>query len=517
MTLRRQATVGVFWIGVSTAVNNFFNFAIRYILARMLFPADFGLISMAYIAIDFLEMFREMGFSAALIYRKGDIRKAADTTFVLLLLIATLLFLTLFLSAPAVAGFFRTPELTAVLRVLSFNILISSLGQVPLSLLAKNLAFRERLLPDLVPTLSYGVVAIFCALMGLGVWSLVIARLVDSILTAVLAWVVVPWWRPRLRFDRQEAKELFDYGKHILGSSVLIFAITKLDNIFVGRVLGDAQLGYYDFAYNQANLPATQISRIVGQVLFPAYSKMQDDIAALRSAFFKTLHYIGLLSIPVAIGMTVFAGPFIYTLYGDKWAPAIVPLQVLGIYGLLRSLAVNMGSVFRAGGKPQWLTSIALLRLAVMGIFLYPSARYFGIVGVSVFSAAVSIVDFVLSAVLTNRIIHAHLRDYTRSLWVAVTFSLVSAGAASWAYTRISAAHGFIGLMMAGIIMVLFYAMFVLIFDQEVRVMASSALSATGRLGKDWMGNGTTLSGDQTSETSSDAEKPTPPPAQQEG
>ncbi|MBM4429187.1 MAG: lipopolysaccharide biosynthesis protein, partial [Chloroflexi bacterium] len=338
MTLRRQATTGMFWVGVSTATNNFFNFVIRYILARMLFPADFGLISMAYIAIDFLEMFREMGFSAALIYRKGDVRKAADTTFVLLLLIAGLLFLVLFLSAPAVAGFFRTTELTPVLRALSFNILISSLGQVPLSLLAKNLAFRERLLPDLVPTVSYGIVAIFCALMGLGVWSLVIARLVDSILTAALAWVVVPWWRPQLRFDRQEAKALFGYGKHILGSSVLIFAITKLDNIFVGRVLGDVQLGHYDFAYNQANLPATQISRVVGQVLFPAYSKIQDDLAALRSAFFRTLHYIGLLSIPVSVGMITFAAPFIYTLYGGKWAPAIVPLQLLGIYGLLRSL-----------------------------------------------------------------------------------------------------------------------------------------------------------------------------------
>lgn len=517
MTLRRQATAGMFWVGISTAVNNFFNFVIRYILARMLFPADFGLISMAYIAIDFLDMFREMGFSAALIYRKGDVRKAADTTFVLLLVIAVLLFLVLFLSAPVVAGFFRTAELTPVLRVLSLNIVIASLGQVPLSLLAKNLAFRQRLLPDLVPTVSYGIVAIFCALMGLGVWSLVIARLVDSILTAVLAWVVVPWWRPQLRFDRQEAGQLFDYGKHILGSSVLIFAITKLDNIFVGRVLGDAQLGHYDFAYNQANLPATQISRIVGQVLFPAYSKIQENLAALRSAFFRTLHYIGLLSIPVAIGMTVFAGPFIYTLYGDKWAPAIVPLQVLGIYGLLRSLAVNMGSVFRAGGKPQWLTSIALLRLAVMGIFLYPAARYFGIVGVSVFSAAVSIVDFLVSAVLTNRIIHARLRDYTGSLWVAVTFSLLSALVAYAAYTRISAAHGFIALMMAGIIMVLLYTACVLIFDREVRGLASQALSAVGRLGKDWMGNGAAFAGDQTAQASADLDGPFPPPTGQEG
>jgi O-antigen/teichoic acid export membrane protein len=490
MTLRQQATLGAFWVGVSSLANNLFTIVIRYILMRMLLPEAFGLVSMAYIAIDLLQMFREMGLSSALIYRKGDIRKAADTTFVILILVASVLTSVAFLSSPFVAGFFRTPQLANVLRVLSLNILISALGEVQLALLAKNLAFRQRLLPDLVPTVAYGVVAILLATMGMGVWSIVVARLVDSALTATLAWVVVPWWRPKLQFDRQEARELFDYGKHILGSSLLVFGITKLDNVFVGRVLGSEPLGFYDFAYNQANLPATHISRIIGQVLFPAYSKIQDNLQTLRSAFFRTLHYVGLLAVPLSVGMMAFAGPFVYTLYGDQWAPAILPLQVLGIYGLLRALAVNMGSVFKAGGKPQWLTYIAFVRLAVMGIFLYPSAIYFGIVGVSVLSAAVSIVDFFLSAYLTNRIIHGRFGEYIRALWVAIAGSVLSAAAARWAYAQVAPGHGFIALMMAGIIMVLIYGFFVLIFDQEIREVASKAFAAVGRLSRDFLGNG---------------------------
>jgi O-antigen/teichoic acid export membrane protein len=490
MTLRQRAAAGTFWVGISAAVRTFFQMLTRYILARMLFPADFGLVAMAYIAIDFLQMFREMGFSSALIYRKGDVDKAADTTFVTLILIATVLFSVSFVAAPYVASFYRTPELASVARALSINILISAFGQVQLSLLAKNLAFRERLLPDLVPTVAYGVIAVVLALMGLGVWSLVIARIVNSVLTVLLAWVVVPWWRPSLRFDRQVARELFDYGKHIVGSSLLIFWITNLDNTFIARVLGAEPLAFYGFAYSTANLPATHISRIVGQVLFPAYSEIQDDTVTLRRAFLRTLHYVSLLSIPLAAAMIAFAGPFIYTIYGEKWAPAIVPLQLLGIYGLLRSVAVNMGSVFKAGGKPHWLTYIAVGRLVVMGILLYPAARYYGIVGVSVLSAAVSIVDFFVSAALTNQVIHGRLMDYVQALGMPSVFSLVSAVVARWAYVlMIPGGHGFISLLMAGIVMVFLYAVLVFVFDREVRALAMGWLSEAGRMGREWMGN----------------------------
>jgi len=453
----------------------------------MLLPAEFGLVAMANIAIDFLQMFRELGFSSALIYYKGNTRKAADTTFVTLLVIAVVLTAAALIAAPFVAAFYRTPELADVVRALAVNILISAFGQVQLSLLAKNLSFRERLLPDLVPVVAYGLVAVFLALTGMGVWSLVIASIVNSALTSVLAWVVVPWWRPRLRFERGIARELFDYGIHIVGSSWLVFFITNLDSTFIGRVLGVEQLAYYGFAYSTANLPATHISRIIGQVLFPAYSEIQGNVEAFRRAFFRTLHYVSLLSIPLGVGMIAFAGPFILTIYGQRWAPSIVPLQWLGIYGLLRSVAVNMGSVFKAGGKPHWLTSIALFRLAVMGIFLYPAARYYGIVGVSVLSAVVSVVDFVISVVLSNRIVRGRLSEYVRVLWVACLFSPASAAAGRWTYVRVSAGHGLIGLLTAGALMVFLYSVAVLVFDGEVRRQAIRSLSALERAGKQWM------------------------------
>jgi len=261
---------------------------------------------------------------------------------------------------------------------------------------------------------------------------------------------------------------------------VLIYFITNLDNFFIGRVLGQEPLGFYGVAYTQANLPAKQISSVIGQVLFPAYSKIQDDLPSMRNAFFKTLHYVALLAAPVTAAMMVFAGPFINTVYGQRWAPTILPLQILAIYGLLRALAVNMGSVFRAAGKPQWLTYIAVARLAVMGILLYPATRYFGIIGVSVLSSAVSIPDFVISAALTNSVIHGKLADYVRALWLSVAFSALSAVAGAWSYTRMSGAHGFISLVMAGVVMMGIYALAVLIIDTDARRFVLGFLADAG-------------------------------------
>jgi O-antigen/teichoic acid export membrane protein len=225
----------------------------------------------------------------------------------------------------------------------------------------------------------------------------------------------------------------------------------------------------------------------VGQVLFPAYSRIQDDLDALRRAFFRTLHYVSLLSVPLGVAIITFAQPFVLTIYGQMWAPSIVPLELLGIYGLVRSVAVNMGSVFKAGGKPHWLTSIAVGRLAVMGILLYPAARYYGIVGVSVLSAIVSIVDFAVSVFLTNRIVRGRAVDYVAAMWIPVTFSAVSAVVARLAYARISVGHGLIGLLMAGALMVFLYGAAVLVVDGEVRRQLSSAVSALERAGKEWM------------------------------
>jgi len=292
LTLKEKVTSSVFWVGVSMVGARGLSFIVQIVLARILVPEYFGLISICALVMDALRLFSEMGFSSALIYRKDRVREASDVTFLAAIGTSFVLYGVAFVIAPLVGQFFRMPEVPSVLRVLSIVMVINSVGQVPFVLLARELDFRRRLVPDLVPALGYGLVAISLALSGMGVWSLVVGRIAEAILRVILVWWVVPW-RPNWTFDWDLAKEMFAYGRHIIASKILIFGITNVDDTFVGRMTGAAGLGYYGLAYNLSNLPATQITRLVNQIMFPALSQLQDDLQRMRRAFFQLWGQVG--------------------------------------------------------------------------------------------------------------------------------------------------------------------------------------------------------------------------------
>lgn len=475
-TIGRQVSRGVFWVGISTLTAQGLAFATSLILMRILPRSDFGLVALATLAIGALQLFRELGFSAALIYRKDRVREAADTMFVLLILISLGLYVIAAGGAAPIATFFypdaaraaQRQDLVDIIRVLSLIMIVGSLGQVPFTMLSKVMDFRKRLLPDIVPEVVKDITTISLALNGFGVWSLVYGQIVDISMTALMAWIVAPL-RPRLRFHKDIAREMFEYGKHIQGSQILIFLITNLDYAFVGRLRGEDDLGVYSRAFNLSNMPSTHITRLVGQVMFPALSRVNESLADLRRVFLRAVKYTSLVSIPLGVGIFVFSPPFMDILYGAKWHTAVVPMQLLVVYGVLRSIAGNMGDVFKASGKPQWLLGIAAWRLTTMLVLLYPVTVRYGIVGVSALSAVVSVADFIISTYLVNRVVKTSFADFARILTPFAVLSLIAALAARLVF---AAAYGFyppLALLLAAATMVAVYATLTLALDAEVR------------------------------------------------
>ena len=210
------------WVTLSTIIIRILEFLTKIILARLLAPADFGLLAIGLLAINTMGLFRNRGGCSALIYKKDDSNHtAANTAFFLLPIVATILFVLAYLSAPYVAVFFNNAAVEPIIRILSLTFIISSFGTVPSMLLEKELEFKKKVLPDTVPIVGYACVAIVLALGGYGVWSLVYGQIVSAVLSAVLIWMVSDW-RPTFSFDKEVAKELFGYGKHI--SSALVYS-----------------------------------------------------------------------------------------------------------------------------------------------------------------------------------------------------------------------------------------------------------------------------------------------------
>jgi O-antigen/teichoic acid export membrane protein len=476
--LKRQVASGFFWVAVAQFASRGLGYVTTLILAKLLAPSMFGLMGMAMLAINALALFQDIGFESALIYRRKDVDVASHTAFYTVIVTSVLITILAIALAPVIAGFFRQPEVIPLLQVLSLTVLITSFGRVPLVLLSRELDFRRRLFPELTASVVASIAAIVLAFRGLGVWSLVWREIIRAVLVTALVWFVSSY-RPRWQFSRAAASELFSYGKHIMSSQGLIFLITNVDNAVVGRVLGSAALGLYGFAYNTTNQPATQITGVISQVMFPAFSRMADGDPAqariIRARYYLVIiRYVTYVTVPITAAMILFAPAFINGLYGEAWAAAIVPIQFLAVYGFIRSIAANMGSVFRALGRPQWLTYIAIWRLVTMAVLLVPVSLRWGIVGVSALSAVVAVVDFVISAWLVNKLIDAPWQAYARMLAPTTAAAIVSGAATLWLYDRLPFARAAWNLLTAGIILFILYAALTWLIDPQLRDVVRS-------------------------------------------
>jgi PST family polysaccharide transporter len=486
-TLRRRAVAGVFWVTLARMASRSLSFlSTGLILPLLLTPDDFGLVWAADLAINALLLFEELGLGAALIYRKDRVEEAADTAFVVVLAGSLLFYAGALMGAPYIAGVFTKdpfmlPRVIPVLRTLSLTLVISAVAHVPHALLSKELDFKRKIVPQFLGGLTGACVSIALALSGAGVKAIVIGRITHSVISATAVWFVVDW-RPTLQFSTELAKEMLNYAKHILGSQILVFLITNIDDAFVSRIWGARPLGNYGFAYKLSNTPATEISRLISQVMFPTLSKVGEQMERMKSIYLRTTRYVSMLSIPLSLGIIAFAEPFILSAYGRTWAAAILPVQLLGVYGMLRSIAVNMGSIFKAGGKPKWLMGIATWRLVTMAALLYPVTVRWGIEGVSGLSAAVSIVDFGISMYLVNKIIGASVGDYVKMLGPIFILAGISVSASRYAWPGLYALLGksYYALPVCGLIGVVLYAGLTWLTDARLR-------AAVGTFRRDWM------------------------------
>jgi O-antigen/teichoic acid export membrane protein len=297
--LRKKAIRGGLWVFALRTAQQVLTFVRLIILARILAPTDFGLMGIAAVTMAALDVFSETGFQAALVQKKGDIRRYLDTVWTVSVARGLTLFAIIYISAPYVAAFFMAPKAEAIIRVISLSPLLSAFTNIGIVYFQKDLEFDRQFRYQLAGTTSDFAVSIGLALMTHSVWALVFGLLAGNIARLIASYVLHPY-RPKLNLDMKAASELFGFGKWVLGSGVLIFLITQGDNIVVGRLLGVAALGLYQMAYLISNAPATEITQVISQVTFPAYSKIQDNLVRLRQAYLEVLKTTALAAFPLA-------------------------------------------------------------------------------------------------------------------------------------------------------------------------------------------------------------------------
>ena len=383
---------GGMWIFVTRAVSEGLRFARLLVLARLLAPNDFGLMGIALLVIASLQSFTQSGFRQALIQKQGNINEYLDTAWTVSGLRGLVLCVSLVALSPYVAGFFNEPAATPIVRVVALSLCFMGWSNIGTMYFDKELEFNKQFIFEVGGAVVDLIVAITAVLILGSVWALVFGLLAGTLTRFILSYILHPY-RPHLRFDKTKAKELFSFGQWIWASSIILFLLTQGDDIVVGKLLAASALGLYQMAYRISNLPATEITRVITQVTFPAYSKLQDNLPKLQEAYLKTLRLTAFVVFPVAGGIFVIAPEFTEAFLGSKWMPMVPAIQMLTLFGLIRSLSGTVGPLFQGLAKVRFRAAIQFAQLCIMAALIYPLTKAFGILGASI---AVTIPPFVL-------------------------------------------------------------------------------------------------------------------------
>ncbi|MFD1515777.1 lipopolysaccharide biosynthesis protein [Halomarina rubra] len=372
--LASQTVRGGIWVGMTSSGVRVLQLVMLVVLARLLSPKEFGLLGIALLVIAALTRFSQLGLDEALIQRpEENVDDYFGTVWVLQVLRGLLIAGIALAAAPYVADFFgeARADIVPVLGIIALGPVARGLQNPATVYFQKDFKFHRQFGLVVSRTGTRVVVSVVYAIINPTVYALAYGYAAGYVAQLVASYVLAErGFRPA--FDIEQARELIDYGKWLMGSGMLSYLYGEGDDIFVGRFISTTALGYYQLAYRLSNAPATEVSQTISKVVMPAYSKIQDDIPAVREGFRRTLRMSTLVSFPLGVGIIVVAEPFVATFLGDQWEAMVIPMQILTVYGILRSLRTPAAPLFKALGRPDYMTKLQFLSLVVLAVSIYP-------------------------------------------------------------------------------------------------------------------------------------------------
>lgn len=410
LDIRQMAVKGVIWSAAQKYGERAISFVVLLLLAHLLSPTSFGLVALASVFISFAQIFVDQGFGDAVVQALHIDQTLLNTAFWTNLLMGISVALVSVAASEKIASFYKEPALTQVIGWLSLSFVFSALSSVQEALLRRKLNFRSLALRSLIATLGSGLVAVFLAVLGTGVWSLVTKVLCYSLISVVTLWGISDW-RPGFSFSWKSFKDLYSYGINIVGAHFVDFFNRRSDDLLVGLVLGATMLGYYSLAYGLLMIVTELLIVVPNAVVFPAFARIRQDPALLRSSFYEATQIISLTTIPFFVCLVIIAPEVVRLLYGPQWTPSTPVVQVLMLVGIVHSAFFFFGSLLKAVGKPQWRFGM-LAVTALLNVIGFALTVHWGIVAVAISYVCVSYLVAPFYVALVRRAIDLDIKMY---------------------------------------------------------------------------------------------------------
>ena len=396
-----RAVRGAAWLGSGQMFRQVLAFATNIILARTLFPDDFGLFALAFAAAEIAQILTDFGLGAAIIQRQEKSQVALTTCFWLTMGIGMLIAALLMLGGPLLASFYGRPEVIFLVIPLAINMLICAGLVVPQAVLTQDLKFREITIAQIIGSIVASIGAISLAVAGTGVWALASQPAIGNIITGVMLFYFSRW-RPTGSPVLQSIQGMINFSWKMLSVSLISCIGRNLHAFILGKQLSASALGHYNLASGITGSILFQISSVIVKVMFPTLASLRDDPTRLPAIWLKASSVIAIVSLPAMTGVIAVAPDLVPVVFGAQWIPATDVLRILCVVMAIQSVLTTASTVLMVLGRVDILLRITLTTVPAIGLALWYGVMY-GIEGAAIGYALVNIIAYVVTSILACR------------------------------------------------------------------------------------------------------------------
>ena len=415
---------GFIWSLIERFSSQGIQFLLSLVIARLLTPADFGLIAMTSIFMALAQVFIDSGFGAALIQKKDRSNVDFSTVFYFNIVIAIGIYVLLFYIAPLISDFYHLPTLTLIIRILGINLIISSFSIVQRSKLNISLNFKSLAKVSLISVLVGGAIGLILAIYDYGVWALVYQTLTTSLLTTILLWIITNW-RPSLEFSKESFRQLFSFGSRLLLSDLIHTFYINLYSLVIGKKYNATDTGLYNRASTIAQYPILNLVQVMVRVVYPVQCEHQDDKKWIENTFPIILRMYVYITFPIALVICLFAKPFVSIVLSEKWIECAPLISILCLGYMLIPISNLNGNVIKALGRSDLTLKSEIIKKVVAIIILFGSLP-FGLKPLCWGVVVYNLFDVLLIISYTRRILNINFQSQFKSILPIIILSLTT-------------------------------------------------------------------------------------------
>lgn len=402
------------------------SFIVSIVLARLLMPADYGIIAIVTVITSILNVFIDSGMANALIQKKNADDLDFSSVFYFNICFCTLLYMILFVMAPFIANAYNLKKLTSVLRVLGLTIVVSGLKNVQMSYVSKTMQFKKFFFSTLGGTISAAIIGILMAYFGFGVWALVAQQLVNTILDTIILWITVKW-RPKSFFSFNRLKGLLSFGWKMLVSNLLDTIYNNIRTLIIGVMYPSKDLGLYNKGKSFPWLIIENINSTINSVLLPTMSMAQDNTETLKAMTRRSIKISIYIISPLMMGLFFVAKPLISLLLTDKWLLCVPYMRIFCITYMLYPIQTANLNAILANGRSDIFLKLEILKKIIGITFLLISMKI-NVMAIAYSLVITTIISTIINALPNKKLLNYGYREQIRDILPALLLSLFMGG-----------------------------------------------------------------------------------------